>query len=73
METLDNKRVRLRHELQQAYSAWMLTSEYSAGPIATNIPVDISGCSDAAKVKWFEYLAAKERLVLAYAEQRMTA
>ena len=69
METLHSKRARLRHELQQAYGAWMLTSEYWASPTATHAPVDVSGCPDAAKAKWFEYLAAKDRLVLAYAER----
>jgi hypothetical protein len=35
--------------------------------------VDISGCPDAAKVEWFEYLATRDRLVAAYAEQSNVA
>jgi hypothetical protein len=72
MEALNNKRARLRRELQEAYSAWMATSEFCATS-ETHVPVDISGCPDTTKVKWFEYLAAKERLVLAYAEQPVAA
>ena len=73
METLDEKRARLRRELRQAYSAWMLASEEGAMPAATAISVDISGCADAAKAKWFAYLAAKDRLVAAYAEAPLAA
>jgi hypothetical protein len=68
MEALNKKRARLRHELQEAYSAWMLTSEFCASSQGLLAPVDISGCPDATKLKWFEYLAAKKRLVLAYSE-----
>ena len=73
MEALNNKRARLQRELQEAYSAWVVTSEFCASSRETHTPVDISGCSDTTKVKWFEYLAAKERLVLAYAEQPVAA
>lgn len=73
MEALNQKRVRLRRELQQAYSAWLLTTELPAGALAPGSPVDTSGCSDMAKARWFEYLAAKERLVLAYAERTLAA
>ena len=73
MEALNKKRARLRHELQQAYGAWIVTSEFRASPTATDAPVDVTGCPDAAKAKWFEYLAAKDRLVLAYAETTMVA
>jgi hypothetical protein len=72
MEALDKKRARLRSELQQAYSAWMVTSEGRASPGAAQIPIDISGCPDPAKARWFDYLAAKQRLVLAYAERPVT-
>ena len=71
MEALIEKRARLRGELEQAYRAWMGMSEFrtTAPPTA----VDISGCPDAAKVEWFEYLAAQDRLVAAYAKQSNVA
>jgi hypothetical protein len=69
MDALGNKLMRLRYELQQAYGAWMQTSEGRTKSVVAPVPVDTSGCRDAAKIKWFEYLAAKERLVLAFAEQ----
>jgi hypothetical protein len=67
MEVLSSKRARLRRELQKAYGDWLRTSESRSNESAA--PVDVSGCSDATKAKWFEYLAAKDRLVLAYAEE----
>jgi len=67
-ETLDNKRLRLRRELQEAYAAWLRTSEFFAGRRAVDGGVDVTGCCDSAKADWFEYLAAKDRLALAYAE-----
>jgi hypothetical protein len=73
MEASNEKRARLRHELQQAYDAWWLTSETGAGAIAHRARVDISGSADVAKVKWFEYLAAKQRLVQAYADRPLAA
>ena len=69
MEALSDKRTRLRHELQHAFSEWMTASEGSA----SGEPIDVSGCPDAAKPKWLEYLAAKRRLTSAYAEQRLAA
>jgi hypothetical protein len=71
MEALTRKRVRLQRELQEAYGDWLRSSELSASYSAA--PVDVSGCSDAAKANWFEYLAAKERLILAYAELPLAA
>jgi hypothetical protein len=68
METLDNKRARLRGELQHGYSAWLSASE--TGDDTARFPIDTSGCAQHSKVRWFDYLAAKERLVAAYAEQR---
>lgn len=73
MEALNEKRARLRLELQRAYNAWLLTSELTAASLAPGGPVDISGAADVAKAKWFDYLAAKERLVLAYAERPLAA
>lgn len=54
METLDNKRARLRRELRRAYGDWMETGEGHGAPPTT---------------KWSDYLAAKRRLIAAYAEQ----
>ncbi len=68
MEALNMKRARLRAELQEAYDAWMHAREWLAGESPSPEPVDISGSPDAAKAQWFEYLAAKRRLVVAYAE-----
>jgi hypothetical protein len=69
MKALDQKRARLRAELEEAYSSWLAISG-SYGTL--DEPVDISGCRQSAKSKWFEYLAAKQRLVLAYAERPAT-
>jgi hypothetical protein len=58
MEALNNRRLRLRHELQAAYDAWMdATVLQGRGRHA-----------GAAPPQWFDYLAAKQRLVLAYAD-----
>lgn len=73
VEPLNERRARLRRELRRAYDAWLLTSELPTDPIAPDRGVDVSGSPDAAKAKWFAYLAAKERLVLAYAEQPLAA
>ena len=60
METLDNKRARLRRELREAYSDWMQAGE---GRCSQQTKTQQTGA------KWFDYLAAKQRLVAAYAEQ----
>jgi hypothetical protein len=73
METLIAKQMRLRRELEEAYGAWMIASEFCARSMAGSALVDTSGCPEATRVKWFDYLAAKERLVLAYAEHPMAA
>jgi hypothetical protein len=66
MGTLDNKCARLSHD---AYDNCVRISE----PVGSTPPVavsrDISGCSQADRSERFAYLAAKQRLVLAYAEQ----
>ena len=69
MEALTRKRARLRHELQWAYSAWLESTEIGEEARPIPAPVDISGCCDAVRAKWFTYRAAKNRLILAYAEQ----
>jgi len=68
MEALTEKRARLRTELQQAYGAWMKTAELEEGPRTPRDSADISGCPDARENRRLEYLAAKERLAVAYAE-----
>lgn len=73
MESPNNMRSRLRTELQEAYETWILASEALASRPTTDARVDTSGSPDAAKVQWFDYLAAKERLVLAYAERPLAA
>jgi hypothetical protein len=69
METLDHKRARLRDELQDAYSDWMRASEVPNDRAGAPSPVDTSGCAPESQARWFDYLAAKDRLVAAYAEQ----
>lgn len=71
MEALNEKRARLRRELERAYTAWMQRSESRAA--APRSPVDVSGCRDGAKAEWFEYRASEDRLVAAYAEQPLAA
>lgn len=74
MESLTQKRARLRDELQDAYSAWLVStrgaSEFDGIDVAR---VDVSGCPDANKAEWFAYQSAKARLVVAYAEGAETA
>jgi hypothetical protein len=73
MESLNERRARLRDELQQAYDAWLDVSESQAREVESSTLVDTSGSPDAAKVQWFAYLAAKRRLILAYADQSQAA
>ena len=69
METLDGKRLRLRHELQVAYSAWLTASDIYPSPERAEPRLD--DCyAPSARLKWTAYLAARERMVLAYAEQK---
>ena len=68
MESLIQKRSRLRDELQEAYSVW-LGSTRGGEFDGIEVPqVDVSGCPDANKAQWFAYQAARMRLVEAYAE-----
>jgi hypothetical protein len=69
MEALKMKRTRLRHELQQAYDSWIFVSERQVRQVTCASCVDVSGSSDATREQWLDYQTAKERLVLAYAEQ----
>ena len=67
METPDNMRARLHHELQEAYDSWLRISESCAARRSLAAPLDVSGCRQSAQQQWFDYLAAKRRLILAYA------
>jgi hypothetical protein len=73
MEPSNGKYTRLRLELQQAYDAWIDASEREACGTSPDAAIDVSGIADAAKLQWFAYLAAKDRLVLAYAERLLAA
>ena len=67
MDTLDRKRSRPRRELQTAYSAWLKTSDIYPSPKRSEVELD--ACYGApARFKWAEYIAARKRMVLAYAE-----
>lgn len=69
MEALDRKRLRLRQELQAAYSAWLTASDIHPSPERLGRQID--DCyAPPAKLKWAAYLAARERMVLAYAESK---
>lgn len=70
---LDDRRARLRDELQRAFSAWLLASGRGETFAEDHAGVDTSGCGDESKAEWFDYLSAKRRLTLAYAEQRVAA
>jgi hypothetical protein len=69
MEPLTQRRSRLRGELQVAYSDWLgATRGGSEFDEIEAHRIDISGCPDSNKAKWFAYQAAKLRLVQAYAD-----
>jgi hypothetical protein len=73
MDNLDLKRARLRLELQAAYAAWLHIAqdwENSALPHTVTEPY---GSPKETQPEWLACLAAKERLVLAYAEESATA
>jgi hypothetical protein len=69
MENLDIRRARLRLELQEAYGAWLRITEARANSMSPCTATELSGSPKETQAEWLEYLAAKERLVLAYAEQ----
>jgi hypothetical protein len=69
MEVLDTKRARLRRELQDAYDAWLTITEFRASSAPAGPCVELSGSPKETQAEWFAYLAAKRRLVVAYAEQ----
>ena len=73
MESLIQKRSRLRDELQEAYSDWLGSTRGGEFDSIEVPQVDIYGCPDTNKAQWFAYQAAKARLVEAYAEGRDAA
>jgi|KBSSwiStaDraftv2_1062776.scaffolds.fasta_scaffold3422969_1 hypothetical protein len=73
MDNLDLKRAGLRLELQSAYAAWLHIAEDRANSALPCTAIELSGSAKDTQLEWLEYLAAKERLVLAYAEQSATA
>ncbi|WP_020695793.1 hypothetical protein [Reyranella massiliensis] len=73
MDNLQRKRGRLRLELVAAYGAWLKVAEDRARSTLRHIVVELSGSPQETRTEWLEYLAAKKRLVLAYAEQSATA
>lgn len=68
MEALNSKRLRLRHELQEAYDAWMDATVWQARDPSHRPLGAAARPSLKAMPQWFDYLAAKQRLVLAYAD-----
>lgn len=67
MTALNARRARLRHELHHAHDVWMTASEWLS-PRSTQAPIDTTGASETTQGQWHAYLAAKERLVRAWAE-----
>lgn len=66
MEDLDRKRSRLRQELRTASSAWLTASALYPSPERSGKQSD--ACHDAsARMKWVVHIAARNRMVLAYA------
>jgi hypothetical protein len=72
-DELDDRRASLRDELQHAFGAWLMASGRGETFAEVRGCVDTSGCGDQCKAEWFDYLGAKRRLTLAYAEQRKAA
>lgn len=67
MEKVESQYARLGHALKDAYDNWTRKSEACGSGGSMAAPRDVSGCSEAAQLEWFAYLAAKQRLVWAYA------
>jgi hypothetical protein len=70
-DVLDDKRARLRDEVQRAFGVWLLTSGESFAE--AQVCVDTASSDGQSNAEWSDYLSAKRRLTLAYAEQRVTA
>jgi hypothetical protein len=73
-DVLDDRRARLRDELQRAFGVWLLASGRGESFAEAQVCVDTanSDCQSNAE-EWSDYLSAKRRLTSAYAEQRVTA
>jgi hypothetical protein len=56
-----------------AHGAWLELAEARARATLPHIVVELSGSPKETQTEWLEYLAAKKRLVLAYAEQSAAA
>ena len=66
---LEDRRRRLRAELQDAYDDWVSATQADFHPEAGGAPaVDVSGCPESSKVQWMAYQKARLRLIEAYAE-----
>lgn len=65
MRASHEKLAHLSRELQDTYDTWMAASAWQA----SKGRLDSSGTSEGARAQWFDYLAAKERLISAYAAQ----
>jgi hypothetical protein len=72
-DELDDKRARLRDELQRAFGVWLLASGRGETFAEAQVCVDTASFDGQSNAEWFDYLSAKRRLTLAYAEQRVTA
>lgn len=71
MESLPDKRTRLRGELQRAYGAWLTASGNHLGPAPDRQPPagERAAPPQGHEAEWLAYLAARTRMVAAYAEQ----
>jgi hypothetical protein len=67
VESVHDKRARLRAELQEAYRRWLTVSD-PAHWDRDGAGLDADGRDASIKPAWFAYLAAKSRLVQARAE-----
>ena len=67
VESVHDKRARLRAELQEAYRRWLTVSD-PAHWDGDRAGLDSSGREASIKPAWAAYLAAKSRLVQARAE-----
>lgn len=73
MENLDMKRARLRLQLQEAYGASLRITHARANAMSPRPAIELSGSPKESRAEWLDHLAAKERLMLAYAEHPVAA
>jgi len=69
METLNNKRARLRGELLQAYRQWLRAGGAPSDRAGAPSPAEASGGAPERQAEWFDYLEAEKRLFAAHDEQ----